>query len=124
MLRVESETGWWLITHPDHARLAGVFGAAWGNQQFRKPEPRQRVLFAISAHDDGWAARDAHPTITRQGNPSAFSIELIGNYSTFEQIDIAEYLALRNRGVRIVADRDPYAGMLVSMHTCNSLTQS
>ena len=26
MLRMESETGWWLITHPDHARLAGVVG--------------------------------------------------------------------------------------------------
>ncbi len=40
MLRMESETGWWLITHPDHARLAGDFAAAWGNAGFRKPEPR------------------------------------------------------------------------------------
>ena len=44
MLRMESETGWWLITHPDHARLAGEFATAWGNAQFRKPEPRARVL--------------------------------------------------------------------------------
>ncbi len=123
MLRVESETGWWLITHPDHARLAGAFGAAWGNEQFRKPEPRQRVLLAISTHDDGWAASDAHPTITRAGKPSAFSSELVGHYSAFEQIDIAEYLPMRDRGVRIIADRDPYAGMLISMHTCNLLAQ-
>ena len=34
MLRMESETGWWLITHPDHARLAGEFAAAWGNAHF------------------------------------------------------------------------------------------
>jgi len=39
MLRMESETGWWLITHPDHARLAGAFATAWGNALFRKPEP-------------------------------------------------------------------------------------
>ena len=73
MLRMESETGWWLIRHPDHAQLAGAFAEAWGNAQFRKPEPRARVLRGIACHDDGWALRDAHPSITRQGKPSAFS---------------------------------------------------
>ena len=78
MLRMESEAGWWLITHQDHARLAGDFARAWGNEQFRKPEPRARVLKGISCHDDGWATRDAHPSITREGKPSAFSTELVG----------------------------------------------
>jgi hypothetical protein len=123
MLRMESETGWWLIRHPDHARLAGAFAAAWGNGQFRRPEPRERVLHGIAAHDDGWAPRDAHPTITRQGKPSAFSTELVGKYSAFEEIDLEEYLAVRDRAVRIVADKDPYAGLLISMHTCNLLTE-
>ncbi len=122
MLRMESETGWWLITHPDHAHLAGDFATAWGNAQFRKPEPRARVLRGIACHDDGWAARDAHPSITRQGKPSAFSIELVGKYSAFEEIDLAEYLSVRDRAVRIIADEDPYAGLLVSMHTYNLLT--
>jgi hypothetical protein len=119
---MESETGWWLITHPDHARLAGDFAAAWGNARFRKPEPRARVLKGIALHDDGWAARDAHPSITRQGKPSAFSTELVGKYSAFEEIDIEDYLAVRDRAVRIVADEDPYAGLLISMHTYNLLT--
>ena len=122
MLRMESETGWWLITHPDHAHLAGDFAAAWGNAQFRRPEPRARALKGIAGHDDGWAARDAHPSITRQGKPSAFSTELVGRYSAFEEIDIADYLAVRDRAVRIVADEDPYAGLLISMHTYNLLT--
>lgn len=122
MLRMESETGWWLITHPDHARLAGDFAAAWGNAQFRKPESRARVLKGIACHDDGWAARDAHPSVTRQGKPSAFSSELVGKYSAFEEIDIADYLAVRDRAVRIIAQEDPYAGLLVSMHTYNLLT--
>ena len=86
---METETGWWLITHPDHARLAGAFAAAWGNEQFRKPEPRDRVLYGISTHDDGWADRDKHPSITREGKPSAFSTELVGKYSAFEEIDLA-----------------------------------
>ncbi len=123
MLRMESESGWWLITHPDHARLAGAFAAAWGNDAFRRPEPRDRVLYGIATHDDGWAARDAHPSITRQGKPSAFSSELVGKYSAFEEIDIADYLAVRNRAVRIIAEKDPYAGLLISMHTYSLLSE-
>lgn len=122
MLRMESATGWWLITHPDHARLAGAFATAWGNAQFRKPEPRARVLKGIACHDDGWAARDAHPSITREGKPSAFSTELVGKYSAFEEIDLEEYLAVRERAVRIIAEEDAYAGLLISMHTYNLLT--
>jgi len=122
MLRMETETGWWLITHPDHARLAGDFAAAWGNARFRRPEPRARVLKGIACHDDGWAARDAHPVVTRQGRPSAFSTELVGKYSAFEEIDIADYLAVRDRAVRTVAQEDAYAGLLISMHTYNLLT--
>lgn len=122
MLRMETETGWWLITHPDHAELAGAFAAAWGNAHFRKPEPRQRVLLGIARHDDGWAARDAHPVITRQGKPSAFSIELVGKYSAFEEIDLEDYLAVRDQAVRVMADKHPYAALLISMHTYNLLT--
>jgi hypothetical protein len=122
MLRMESETGWWLITHPDHARLAGKFAEAWGNDRFRKPEPRAPVLHGISTHDDGWAARDAHPSITREGKPSAFSTELVGKYSAFEEIDLAAYLAVRERAVRIIAENDPYAGLLIALHTYNLLT--
>lgn len=122
MLRMESDSGWWLITHPDHARLAGAFATEWGNETFRKPEPRARVLHGVSSHDDGWKARDEHPSITRQGKPSAFSTELVGKYSAFEEIDLADYLAVRERAVRIIAEEDPYAGLLIAKHTYNLLT--
>src|SRR5581483_8369752 len=98
------------------------FAEAWGNERFRKPEPRARVLYGIARHDDGWSARDARPSITRQGKPSAFSTELVGKYSAFEEIDIADYLAVRDRAVRIIAENDAYAGLLISMHTYNLLT--
>ena len=78
MLRLETETGYWLITHPDHARLAGAFSTRWGNALFAKPEPRAHVLHGIHVHDDGWAVRDASPSTTRLGKPSAFSHELVG----------------------------------------------
>jgi hypothetical protein len=121
MLRLESETGWWLVTHVDHARLAGAFATQWGNELFRAPEPRAQVLRGVTCHDDGWAARDQQPQITRQGKPSAFSVELVGKYSAFEEIDLVDYLAVRDRAVRLVAEADPYAALLVSMHTYNLL---
>ncbi len=121
MLRLETESGWWLVTHPDHARLAGTFAEYWGNDLFLPPEPREHVLRGIARHDDGWAARDAVPQITRQGKPSAFSTELVGKYSGFEEIDLVDYLAVRDRAVRLIAAEDPYAALLISMHTYNLL---
>jgi hypothetical protein len=123
MLRLETETGWWLVTHPDHARLAGAFAEHWGNERFRPPQPRVTVLKGIARHDDGWMARDAAPQITRQGKPSAFSVELVGKYSAFEEIDLADYVAVRDRAVRLIAEEDAYAALLISMHTYNLLSE-
>ena len=123
MLRLETDAGWWLITHVDHARLAAAFAEHWGNEMFLAPEPRSRVLKGIAVHDDGWAARDQRPQVTRQGKPSAFSSDLVGKYSAFEEIDLQDYLAVRDRAVRLIAETDPYAAILVSMHTYNLLTQ-
>lgn len=123
MLRLETETGWWMVTHPDHAGLAGAFAKHWGNERFAAPEPRAHVLKGIARHDDGWMARDAAPQITRQGKPSAFSTELVGKYSAFEEIDLREYLAVRDRAVRLIAEEDAYAALLISMHTYSLLSE-
>jgi hypothetical protein len=121
MLRSESNNGWWLVTHPDHAKLAGQFAEHWGNERFVSPEFRNDVLDGISTHDDGWAARDAAPEITKQGKPSAFSTELVGTYSAFEEIDLLDYLAVRRKAVDNVVRHNPYAGLLVAMHTFDLL---
>ena len=123
MLRLETESGWWLVTHPDHARLAGAFAERWGNDRFLAPEPRLNVLKGIARHDDGWTGRDAAPQITRQGKPSAFSVELVGKYSAFEEIDLADYLAVRDRAVRLIAEEDAYPALLISMHTYSLLSE-
>jgi hypothetical protein len=111
------------VTHVDHANLAGAFAEKWGNALFRSPEPRAHVLRGVARHDDGWRARDAAPQITRAGKPSAFSVELVGKYSAFEEIDLADYLAVRENAVRLIAEEDAYAAILVSMHTYNLLTE-
>src|SRR5260370_22992330 len=122
MLRLETETGWWLITHVAHANLAGAFARHWGNTLFATPTPRPNVLLGIDTHDDGWALRDTTPSITREGQPSAFPSELVGKYSAFEEIDLADYLTVRERAVQQIACKDKYAALLVSMHTYNLLT--
>jgi hypothetical protein len=123
MLRLQTETGFYLITHPDHAHLAGQFAEHWGNAQFLSPTPRESVLHGIHVHDDGWLQRDTTPSITRAGKPSAFSSELVGKYSAFEEIDLAPYLAVRESAVERVEQVDPYAALIVSMHTYNLLTE-
>jgi hypothetical protein len=122
MLRLETETGWWLVTHPDHARLAGAVAEHWGNDLFAAPEPRKHVLLGVNTHDDGWAMRDASPSVTKQGKPAAFSVELVGKYSAFEEIDLQDYLNVRERAVAEIAAKDAYAALLVSKHTYNLLT--
>lgn len=123
MLRFEQNKGWWLITHTDHAQLAGEFASKWGNDLFASPEPRDHVLRGIYTHDDGWRTRDADPVITRQGKPAAFSKELVGKYSAFEEIDLKAYLAVRREAVQCMAQQDPYAAILISMHTHNLLSE-
>jgi hypothetical protein len=123
MIRIMEPGGWTLVEHPDHARLAGQFAHHWGNAAFAPPEPRADILVAVTRHDDAWAERDSQPVLTRAGLPSAFSHELVGAYSAFEEIEFADYLAVRGRATEAVAADNPYAAILVSMHTVNLLTE-
>jgi hypothetical protein len=123
MIRIEDSAGWILVAHRDHARLAAAVAAHWGNAEFAAPEPRAEILTAVARHDDAWQARDAEPFITREGRPSAFSRELVGTYSAFEEIDLEDYLAVRGRATELIAGEHPYAAVLISMHTVNLLTE-
>lgn len=123
MIRAETETGWILIRHPDHALLAGEFAEAWGNEVFPRPEPFDRLCLAVAHHDDGWTARDAAPVLTPDGKPEGFTKALVGAYSAFEEIDLPAYLAVRGEATRAAAELDPLAGVLISMHTVNLLTE-
>ncbi len=123
MIRAETNTHWTLITHPDHAHLAGEFADAWGNDLFDTPAPFEPIRHAVYHHDDGWLHRDAHPSLTPSGLPEAFTRALVGAYSAFEEIDLPSYLAVRGEATAAVAAQNPLAGILVSMHTVNLLTE-
>jgi len=123
MIRLETATHWHLITHPDHARIAGEFADAWGNERFAPPEPYTAVRHAVYHHDDGWRARDAAPVLTREKRPEAFTRQLVGAYSAFEEIDLPAYLQVRRQATTDVAAENLAAAILVSMHTFNLLTE-
>lgn len=126
MIRIATATGYVLVPHQEHARLAGRFAERWGNASFPPPAPPDllpEVVVAVARHDDAWAARDATPFLTREKRPSAFTRELVGAYSAFEEIDLADYLAVRGAATEAVAAEHPYAAILISMHTVNLLTE-
>lgn len=123
MLRIEDAAHWLLITHQDHARLAGELAEVWGNRDFAAPQPRGDVLVAVSRHDDAWRERDAQPRVGRDGRPAAFSTDLVGRYTAFEDIELADYLRVRGQATETVAAENPFAAILVSMHTLNLLTE-
>ncbi|MCX6936495.1 MAG: DUF3891 family protein [Verrucomicrobia bacterium] len=126
MIRIATDSGYTLVTHQEHARLAGRFAAHWGNACFPAPAPAAllpELIFAVASHDDAWAVRDATPFLTRESRPAAFTRELVGAYSAFEEIDIADYLAVRGAATEAVAAEHPFAAILISMHTVNLLTE-
>ncbi len=95
-----------LITQPEHARVSGRLGQAWGNERFATPAPREALICAATHHDDGWYELDELPAYNEDAQRPASFIELplertVGPYS---------------RGVESVYQRDPHAGVLVSMH--------
>ena len=75
MLRLESETGWWLVTHPDHARrdanrLALERGENGGSYHRRKDhggnsEPEMPVLVPLGFEIVGMLA-GVHPPMPRR----------------------------------------------------------
>ena len=123
MIRVETASDWSLVTPPDHARLAGEFADAWGNKAFARLEPYAPIRHAVYHHDDGWLARDAAPGLTPYGRPEAFTRDLVGAYSAFEEIDLPNYLNVRARATAANAADDLYAGIIVSMHAVNLLSE-
>lgn len=100
-----TDTGYRLVTQPDHAELAGTFARHWGSERFREPEPRGAVLTATDLHDDGWISYDRHPCLNSAGKPIGFT-----------EVPPTTWIQLYDDGINAVIEIDSYAGLLVSMH--------
>lgn len=95
-----------LVHQVEHGRVAGVLAAAWGNERFAAPDPREPVVLAATRHDEGWRAWDARVLFD----------ELARRPLHFLDIDAAEHIRLYRQGVERVSLADVYAGVLVGMH--------
>jgi len=122
MIRAPVANGWSLVQQTDHASLCGALARHWKNERFEPPKPFVHVLDAIVHHDDSWIDRDANPIITDDGEPDAFTSSLDGSYSVFQGYEFEPYLEVREQAAATAARRDPYAAVLISMHTVDLLT--
>jgi Protein of unknown function (DUF3891) len=94
-----------LVRQVDHQEQCGLMAEAWGNEDFRRPEPFPPVELAARVHDEGWRAWEEAPGVGPDGLPVNFS-----------DIDRSVHVALYRDGIAQAAARDPAAGLLVSLH--------
>ena len=98
-----------LILQVDHSRVAGWLAAHWGNDDFATPSPYQAMVLAAQEHDGGWWDWEIRPTLDSRGYPHDY----VGSMRTLGE---NTWLDFMRSGARRVAEQDPYAGYIVSMH--------
>ena len=107
IVRNQSDGSVVMITQNDHAKLAGLFAAHWGNARFAKPQPFTSAVRAAQYHDTGWFRYETDPSF----DPAT------GTTPTYQQVpNDAAQLAAYQWAVDMLAGVDPYTGILVSKH--------
>jgi len=106
MIRRRVGNEFWLFTQHDHALLSGELARHFGNEHFARPDPFDQSILGISLHDCGWPIHDDDaPTLNAKGEP-------LDVFETPPLLGVKVWSASADRAVA----RDPYAGMLVSLH--------
>lgn len=95
-----------VVRQSDHARQCAAFARHWGNAACERPAPVEALAMAAGEHDNGWDEWDVAPVLSLDtGRP----------YQVFH-LPAEQHVPLYRRGIQRAAARDPYAGILVSMH--------
>jgi hypothetical protein len=97
---------WSLISQVDHARHAGAICEAWKRGPCGGDAISESLQCATSDHDLGWTEADLDPEVDRP----------TGAPSNFTGIDEATHTAFYARAVRTIAQDDPTAAYVVSLH--------
>ena len=92
---------WQVVLQVDHAELSGEIAETWAD----RGERHASVQLAARRHDDGWAVWERSPLVDDTGRPV-----------NFLDVNVPAHLAFYRAGIAAIADEDPYAGVLVSMH--------
>ena len=96
-----------MITQNDHAKLAGLFAAHWGNDRFERPRPYTAVVRAAQYHDGGWLRYETNPFL----DPAT------GKSPSYQQVpNDAPQLAAYQWAIDMLTEIDRYTGLMVSKH--------
>jgi hypothetical protein len=95
------------ILQEDHADLAAQFAAHWGNERFAKLEPYESMVFAGIYHDSDHRETEADiPIDSEKGLPHGHRTVPFS----------PKKIVALSKNIDWVSARDPYAGLIVSMH--------
>jgi hypothetical protein len=104
---VRREEGvWHLISQVDHAHHAAGLSDAWKQGPFGGEDITPSLRYATAEHDLGWTDPDLEPSVDPQ----------TGAPSNFIAIDEARHTSFYSQAVRTIANADPTAAYLVSLH--------
>jgi hypothetical protein len=96
-----------MITQNDHAKLAGLFAAHWGNRQFERPRPYVPMMRAAQYHDSGWLRYETDPYLD----------PITGKSPSYQQVpNDAVQLAAYQAAIDMLTDVDSYSGLMMSKH--------
>jgi hypothetical protein len=99
-----------LFEQHEHALIAGEFALRWRE----RPRPFESTVYAIANHDLAWRELDRE-VLWNEENDRPYS---------FVDYPLDLKLLAQRRGIDLVADHDPYAGCLCSMHYARFLLDS
>ena len=102
MIVRDAGDAWQVVLQTDHGDVSAAFARAWADRGPR----HESVVVAAERHDDGWAVWEQAPTFDRES----------GKPVNFLDVPVPAHLAFYRAGIAAIADQDPYAGLLVSMH--------
>jgi Protein of unknown function (DUF3891) len=107
IVRNQSDGSVVMITQNDHAKLAGLFAAHWGNRTFERPRPYASMMRAAQYHDAGWLRYETNPFLDTATHKSP----------NFQQVpnDVPQ-LAAYQWAIDMLTDVDSYTGLMVSKH--------
>lgn len=103
MIRHRHADEFWLFTQHDHALLAGRIAEQISGRVIARPKPS--TIQGIALHDCGWPLHDDDPTLNPAGEP-------LHVFETPPAISTRVWSASASRA----ANKDPYSGLLVSLH--------
>jgi hypothetical protein len=95
-----------LVQQTDHDDLSGDFAAALRGSSLWRFWRRGSVVQACAEHDEGWRIWERDPDLD----------PVTGGACDFLDVDLRRHLEFYRAAIDRIAERDPYAGLLISLH--------